>query len=115
VKKSLILLTAALLASCAPLLSKVQSEPATLSTDGTAVLFNNPATDTAQNVSVALYGPVTVTGDGCHTYSKSWICAISSVPGGKAYRLQITGMLNNASASFYRAGGGGRPIYIQLK
>jgi hypothetical protein len=38
-----------------------------------------------------------------------------SVPSGQGYRLQITGPLNNASASFYCAGNGDRLIYIQLK
>ncbi|WP_456833707.1 hypothetical protein [Deinococcus sp. UYEF24] len=92
-----------------------QSDRATLTTDGTSVLFANPASDVAQDAVVVLYGLVTVTGAPCASFSRRWICPIGDVPGGKGYRLDYTGMLNSMNASFYRAGGGNRPIYIQVK
>ena len=117
--KKILILTAMLIGftatACAPLLATAQGERATLSSDGTSVLFSNPGSSTAEDVSVTLYGPVTVTGAACTPFSKSWICPIGSVPSGKGYRLQFTGPLNNASASFYRAGSGDRPIYIQYR
>ncbi|ULH15546.1 hypothetical protein MF271_16800 [Deinococcus sp. KNUC1210] len=114
-KKLLLILPLLALASCAPLLSTVQGTAATLSTDGTSVLFSNPGPQAAEDVSVVLYGPVTVTGVTCIPFSRSWICPINDVPVGKAFRLQFTGNLNNASASFYTASSGNRPLYVQLK
>jgi len=115
VKKMLIILVAGFLASCAPILSAVQGEPATLTTDGATVLLSNPAATVAEDAVVTLFGPVTVVGAKCTPYSKSWICPVGDVPSGKGYRLSITGTLKNASATFYRAGSGDRPVYIQLK
>ena len=103
------------LASCAPLLSTVQGTAATLTTDGTSVLFSNPGPQTAEDVSVVLYGPVSVTGAACTLFSRSWVCPIKDVPGGQGYRLAYTGPLNNASGSYYTASDGNRPLYIQLK
>ena len=58
--------------ACAPLLSTGQREQAKLSTDGTSVLFSNPAPTLAEDAVVMLYGPVTVSGAACIPFSKSW-------------------------------------------
>jgi hypothetical protein len=96
-------------------LGAVQQDSVTLTTDGTVLLFANPDPTPAQDAVVVLYGPATVTGAACTPFSKSWVCPIGDVPTGKGYTLADTGVLNNASASFYRAASADRPIYIQLK
>lgn len=110
------------LTACAPLVSTaisagsaIQNDPATLTTDGTSVVFTNAAPTTAQDAVVVLYGPVTVSGAACAPFSKSWVCPIGDVVTGQAFPLAYTGILNDASASFYRAASGNRPIYTPLK
>lgn len=110
------------LTACAPLVSSaisagqiIQNDPATLTNDGTALLFTNAAPTIAQDVVVVLYGPATVDLPACAPFSKSWVCPLGDVATGQAPRLSYTGQLNGASVSFYRAGSGDRPIYIQLK
>ncbi len=110
------------LSACAPVVGAavstgeaLQNDPATLTTDGTSVVFSNAAPTPAQDVVVVLYGPATVSGVPCAAFSKSWICPIGDVLTGQAFPLGYTGTLNDASASFYRAGSGNQPLYKHLK
>lgn len=137
--KRLLIVPALLLASCAPLLSAVsprlilsalpaalqyaQGEKAILTDTPVGLTLTNGDTIALEGASVTLDGVSTVTGVGasCQPAGQHSIaCSIGDIPGtvdGKAYSyvLRYTGALHGASAAFYRAASGNRPIFIQLK
>ncbi len=75
----------------------------------------------AYNPDPKLGSTVTANGAAClPAGDHSVACSIGSIPGtvdGKAYSyvIRYTGTLKGASAGFYRAASGNRPIFIQLK
>ena len=137
--RRLLFLPLLLLASCAPLLSAVtpklilsalpaalqyaQGEKALLTDSGSAVTLTNGDVNAIEQASVVLdgVGTVTATVADCRPMgAHSTACSIGDIPGtvdGKAYSyiLRYTGTLKGASAGFYRAKSGNRPIFIQVK
>ena len=137
--KKLLFLPLLLLASCAPLLSAVtpklilsalpaalqytQGEKAILTDSGSAVTLTNGDVSAIEGASVVLdgVGTVTATGADCRPAgTHSIACSIRDIPGtvdGKAYSyiVRYTGTLKGASAAFYRAKSGNRPIFIQVR
>lgn len=137
--KKLLILPVFLLASCAPILSAVsprlilsalpaalqyaQGEKALLTDTSAGLTLTNGDSTALEGASVTLDGVSTVTAQGADCRpagSHSTACSIGSIPGtvyGKAYSFVIkyTGALKGASAAFYRASSGNRPIFIQLR
>lgn len=137
--KKLLILPVLLLASCAPLLSAVtprliltalpaalqyaQGEKALLTGTADSVTLTNGDSEALEGASVTLDGVSTVTAQGADCRpagDHSTACSIGSIPGtvdGKAYSyvIKFTGSLKGASAAFYRAKSGNRPIFIQLR
>lgn len=111
--RRLALLGVLALASCAPVLRTVQGTPVSVEVKAGAVVFHNPGTETAQDVSVALLGPSEVRGGDCEQVSRGWSCSLGDVAGGHDFTLSTVGPVNNWSATYYTESSGNRPVYLQ--
>lgn len=114
--KRLLILSVLALSSCAPLLSAVQGDDATLTRDTGSVVFTAGKTN-AEDVAVYLSGPgLTVSGEGvaCKVVSSGIGCALGTVPAGKRFRLIVNASPKSGNASFYRPGSA-RPVLTPLQ
>jgi hypothetical protein len=101
------------LSSCAPLLSALQGDDATLIRAGGVVTFTAGST-LAQDVGVYLTGAaLNVSTPGCHVVGNGVGCKLGDVPPNHPVTLSISGTVTG-SATYYRPGSD-RPFITTLK
>lgn len=111
--KRLALLMVVALTSCAPVLSNLQHDPATLTRQGEDVVFTNPADTTAEGVTVFLAGATSVTGAQCGPVRSGTGCIVGDVPAHKSYRLHAPGAAVTGNSLHYRPDSN-RPVLTEL-
>ena len=112
--KRLALLVCLSLASCAPILSTIQQDDATLIRGGGVVVFTAGGT-LAQDVAVYVAGVgLTVTGPSCRLMGNGVGCKLGDVPANTPARISVTGSVISGSATYYRVGSN-RPYIATLK
>ena len=102
------LLLCTILASCAPLIAKVQGEAGSITRDGTSIYLNNPGPGPMTEAVMRLEGLGLVLGAPCvaRTTSGVWGCVLKDIPEGEKFKLTPTsGTVTKASANFYRGDG----------
>ena len=109
--KRILILSAVLLSSCAPLLQTVQGEAGSLSRDGSAILLNNPGPGPMTEAVVRVEGTDLILGAPCEYRAPNvYGCIVGTVDAGSKYRItpildlatNKIGTITRASANFYR-------------
>lgn len=101
------------LTACAPALQLAQREAASLSRVSGGIVFSNPGPDAAQDVAVLVTGTLSPLPAACKVRASGRMgCELGDVPAGVS--VTLTGDVREASTTFYRAGSGARPIYLEL-
>ena len=109
-----ILLLALALSSCAPILSTLQSDDATLTRGGGVIVFSAGKTD-AQDVAVYLAGTgLNIPGADCAPVGNGVGCKLGTVKAYAPITLTPTGTVLSGSATYYRPGNN-RPYIAPLK
>lgn len=101
------------LTACAPALQLAQRETASLSRVPGGIVFTNPGPDAAQDVAVLITGTLSPLPAACKVRPSGRVgCELGDVAAGAS--VALTGDVQEASITFYRAASGVRPIYLEL-